>query len=72
MLDFLFTKLYTTLEKSSESKEVRTRKLDTVRYKITQLIFMRKPWVEQIFQTTIILKILIKLILTSFRKSRGS
>ena len=31
MLDFLITKLYTTLEKSPESKEVRTSKLDTVR-----------------------------------------
>ena len=40
--------------------------------KITQLIVIKKPWVEQIFQTTIILKILMTLILTSFRKSWGS
>ena len=30
MLDFLITKLYTALEKSPESKEVRTNKLDAV------------------------------------------
>ena len=46
MLDCLITKLYTALEKSSEAKEVRTSKLDAVRYKITQLLFMKKPWID--------------------------
>ena len=30
MLDFLITKLYTALEKSPKSKEVRTSKLDAI------------------------------------------
>ena len=46
MSDFLITKLYTALEKSPESKEVRTRKIDAVRLKITQLKLMKKLWVD--------------------------